>query len=70
MYNGCIYHDSVLCVLEGVTIEVSPGISGRVILAGKSQRETTIWGPLRLYHHGYTLGMSVLVYAGVCGQQC
>ena len=28
---------------EGVPIEVSPGMGGRVILAGKSQREKAMW---------------------------
>ena len=34
--------EGLLCE-EGVTIEVSTGMAGRVILAGKSQREKTIW---------------------------
>ena len=28
---------------EGVSIGISPGMGGRVILAGKSEREKTIW---------------------------
>ena len=28
---------------EGVSIGISPGMGGRVILVGKSEREKTIW---------------------------